>query len=154
MDRLARAGVARVELVGGQASVDEHLQMYNRLDIALDSFPYNGTTTTCEALLMGVPVIALEGQSHAGRVGASLLHAAGVPEFLASSQDEYIEKAVGAAQRARESTQPRTALREKFLASALCDGPAYAARWQEAVRSMWRTWCERKRNQSLPSAHR
>ncbi|MBX3380136.1 MAG: tetratricopeptide repeat protein [Phycisphaeraceae bacterium] len=154
LERLGRAGITqeRIELMGSQTSVAHHLSRYNLLDVALDSFPYNGTTTTCEALLMGVPVIALEGAPHAARVGVSLLHAAGVPEFLASSREDYIEKAVAAATSAQESTQPRTELRQKFLASALCDGPAYAARWQEAVRSMWRTWCERKRNQSSLSA--
>ncbi len=146
LDRMSAAGISRgsVELLGSQASATEHLSLYDRLDVALDTFPYNGTTTTCEALVMGVPVVALEGASHAGRVGASLLHAAGMPEFLACTQDEYVEKAVALAGRSRDSVAPRTALREKLLASSLCDGPAYADRWQNAIRLMWRDWCERK----------
>lgn len=69
----------------------EHLEAYNEIDIALDTFPYNGTTTTCEALLMGVPVISLAGDRHASRVGASLLNQVGLFKFTANSQEEYIQ---------------------------------------------------------------
>ena len=152
--RLARAGVSagRIELAGSQASAADHLSMYNRVDVALDTFPYNGTTTTCESLLMGVPVVSLDGSTHAGRVGASLLHAAAVPDFLAHSPDEYIQRAVSLAPARTDAS--RADLRNRFLGSALCDGPAYAARWHGAISSMWREWCERKRNQSSPSAPR
>ena len=65
--------------------------MYHRVDIALDPFPYNGTTTTCEALWMGVPVVTLRGGRHAGRVGASLLSQIGLPNLIANSVEEYVE---------------------------------------------------------------
>ena len=145
--RLEAVGIARdrVDLAGVQDRPEDHLAMYNRIDIALDTFPYNGTTTTCEALLMGVPVIGLEGTTHAGRVGVSLLHAAGMSEYLASTPEEYVEKAVALAARSGELGTLRPQIRQRLLASALCDGPAYAARWQGAVRSMWQDWCARKR---------
>ncbi len=148
--RLERAGIARerTELVGLQDQPLDHLLCYNRIDLALDTLPYNGTTTTCESLLMGVPVIALEGTAHAGRVGVSLLHAAGIPEFLARTPEDYIEKAVGlAADRGGLGTM-RPEIRRRLLASALCDGPAYAARWHGAIRELWRGWCVRKRGQA------
>src|SRR6185436_1557077 len=90
--RLVRAGVPvqRFELLPWIPSGPDHLAAYRRVDIALDTHPYNGTTTTCEALYMGVPVVALAGRHHASRVGASLLHAVGLPGLVADSPDEYV----------------------------------------------------------------
>lgn len=147
--RLERAGIARdrVELAGLQEKAGDHLRMYDRVDIALDTFPYNGTTTTCEALAMGVPVVALEGVPHAARVGVSLLHAAGFPENLARTESGYVERAAALA----SAPADRQAVRRRLLASALCDGPAYAARWGGAIREMWRSWCECRAG--VPGAH-
>jgi predicted O-linked N-acetylglucosamine transferase (SPINDLY family) len=64
--------------------------LYNQIDIALDTFPYNGTTTTCEALWMGVPVITLAGNTHVSRVGMSLLSNVGLREFIANTPEEYM----------------------------------------------------------------
>lgn len=140
--RLERSGIprARVELAGLQEKAGDHLRMYDRVDIALDTFPYNGTTTTCEALAMGVPVVALEGVPHAARVGVSLLHASGFPENLASTESRYVERAVALA----SAPPDRASVRQRLLSSALCDGPAYAGRWGGAIRTMWREWCERR----------
>ncbi|MBL8885106.1 MAG: hypothetical protein JNK16_00480 [Phycisphaerales bacterium] len=140
--RLEKTGIPRdrVELAGLQDKAQDHLRMYDRVDIALDTFPYNGTTTTCEALAMGVPVVAIEGVSHAARVGVSLLHASGFAENLARTTDEYIERAVALASGAPR----REEVRSRLLASALCDGAAYASRWSGAVRTMWRDWCAKR----------
>lgn len=146
--RLDRAGIARdrFELAGLQEKPQAHLRMYDRVDIALDTFPYNGTTTTCEALAMGVPVVALEGVPHAARVGASLLHASGFTENLAQTPEQYVEKAI-----ARASSLPdRESVRARLLSSPLCDGPAYASRWGGAIRVMWRDWCARR--SALPAS--
>jgi len=156
LKRLAVAGapVERVRLVGKQEAETDHLAMYEQIDLALDTFPYNGTTTTCEAMLMGVPVVTVEGSTHAGRVGLSLLSAAGFPELVARTQAEYIDKAAQCAARVQTLRAERIARSRQMLASALCDGPAYTARWQEAIRWMWRTWCEQKRSRSSPSERR
>lgn len=146
------APIDRIDLVGRQEAEQDHLAMYDRIDIALDSFPYNGTTTTCEALQMGVPVVALEGTTHAGRVGLSLLGACGFPELVARSREQYVGIATDLASKADLLRAQRIDRSQKMLSSALCDGPAYAARWQDAIRSMWRTWCEQKRSRSSPSA--
>ncbi len=98
LDRLAERGVApeRVELIAWLPD-QAHLALYDRVDIALDPFPYNGTTTTCEALWMGVPVVTLRGDRHAGRVGASLLTQIGLTDLIADSVEEYVEIAVALA---------------------------------------------------------
>lgn len=145
--RLERAGIApsRVDLVGLQKESIDHLSMYDKVDIALDTFPYNGTTTTCESLFMGVPVVALEGRTHAARVGVSLLHAVGRTEFLAKTPEQYVDIAVRLASDPAALAPLRDTLHDQLLASTLCDAKGYAARWSDAVRSLWRNWCDRKR---------
>lgn len=141
--RLERAGIPRdrVELAGLQEKPKDHLRMYDKVDIALDTFPYNGTTTTCEALAMGVPVVALEGVPHAARVCVSLLSASGFLHNLARTPEEYVERAVALA----GALPSRESVRSTLLASPLCDGPAYAARWCAAIRRMWQQWSKAKR---------
>jgi predicted O-linked N-acetylglucosamine transferase (SPINDLY family) len=136
-------GVAaeRVEFIGWQAAPADHLALYHRIDVALDPFPYNGTTTTCEALWMGVPLITLAGAHHAGRVGASLLHAVGLESLIADSRDAYVELAVGLARAQEERAALRATLRDKLRASPLCDAPNFARRIESAFREMWRRWC-------------
>ncbi len=149
--RLERVGITseRFELVGLQKESIDHLGMYDRVDIALDTFPYNGTTTTCESLYMGVPVVALEGVPHAARVCVSLLHAVGRTELLAKTPDEYVEIAVRFASDPAALAPLRDALHDGMLASPLCDAKGYAARWSDAVRTLWRGGCERKRAASI-----
>lgn len=150
----AGAPAGSIEFAAKQEEERDHLAMYDRVDIALDTFPYNGTTTTCEALLMGVPVIVLEGSTHAGRVGLSLLTASGFSGLVARSRDEYVALAASLAEDVAGLRASRPERARQMLGSPLCDGPAYASRWQDAIRSMWRLWCERKRSRSSPSAPR
>jgi protein O-GlcNAc transferase len=132
---------SRVEMLGQTRSVAEHLALYSRIDIALDTFPYNGTTTTCEALWMGVPVVTFAGDRHAARVGLSLLTAASLPELVARDAAGFVQTATALATDLPRLTSLRAGLRDRLRASALCDEPAYAARWAEAVRGAWRVWC-------------
>src|SRR5262249_17914221 len=92
-DAFAAAGVAseRIEILPPLADVAEHLALYGRVDIALDPLLYNGTTTTCEALWMGVPVVTLRGDRHAARVGSSILTATGLPSLIAETSDDYVD---------------------------------------------------------------
>jgi predicted O-linked N-acetylglucosamine transferase (SPINDLY family) len=135
--RFAAHGVdaARLDLRGWQPGDAAHLGAYGEVDIALDTFPYNGTTTTCEALWMGVPVVSLAGRGHAARVGASLLTSAGLRAWCASSEDEFREIAAAAAQDATLADL-RAGLRDQVRGSRLCDGLTYARDVESAYRAM------------------
>ena len=137
--RLARAGLAfaRVELCGCTPTTAAHLALYRDLDVALDTFPYHGTTTTCEALWMGVPVVTLRGDRHASRVGASLLTAVGHVEWITRDWDDYVRIA------AALTTTARPGLRDAMRRSALLDHAGQAARFGAALRECWTAWCGR-----------
>ncbi len=144
---LASGGIdpARIEVLPPAPTYREHLDAYRHVDIGLDTFPYHGTTTTCEAMWMGVPIVTLEGDRHASRVGCSLLSAVGMPDLVARTHEEYARIAAElAADRARviacRGSGPET-LRERMRRSPLCDGPAFAARFQRGIRDAWRRWC-------------
>jgi predicted O-linked N-acetylglucosamine transferase (SPINDLY family) len=140
--RLRERGVApeRVEMLPWLDDAIAHQAAYNRVDIALDPFPYNGTTTTCEALWMGVPVVTLSGDRHAGRVGASLLDQIGLTEFVATSVEHYVGIALALARDGERLAQLRQSLRPRMAASSLCDGPAFARKMEAAFRSVWQDW--------------
>ncbi|MBI4184062.1 MAG: tetratricopeptide repeat protein [Proteobacteria bacterium] len=139
----AQAGVAaeRIALHAWIGDPAGHLGLYREVDVALDPFPYNGTTTTCEALWMGVPVVTLAGEAHAGRVGASLLSAAGLPELIAGTADAYVERAVALAADRGRLARLRDGLRRRLAASALTDANAHTRALEAAYREMWRAWC-------------
>lgn len=134
-------GPDRLELLGHTPTPQEHLALYGRVDIALDTFPYNGTTTTCEALWMGVPVVTLAGAVHAGRVGVSLLTAAGLPELIAATPAECVARAAALAGDRDALSRLRAGLRERVRNSRLCDAAGFTRAMEAALRSMWRQWC-------------
>jgi predicted O-linked N-acetylglucosamine transferase (SPINDLY family) len=146
LSRLQCAGIdpARITLLERTTTQSEHLALYSEMDIALDTFPYHGTTTTCEALLMGVPVISRAGDRHASRVGRSLLTAAGRPQWAVLSDDDFVARAVELAQDPARLASLRRELRPALLASPLCDAPAYGRRFAAALRGLW------KNRRSLP----
>ncbi|MCW5765220.1 MAG: hypothetical protein KIT68_04515 [Phycisphaeraceae bacterium] len=135
--RCAEAGIdpGRLDVLSSAADRSGHLAAYGHIDVALDTTPYNGTTTTCEALWMGVPVVALAGDRHAARVGASLLAAAGCGAWVAGTPDAYVQAARSLAAEGRRNDAARASLRAQVRCSALCDGPAYTAGFYGALRS-------------------
>jgi protein O-GlcNAc transferase len=141
--RLGDRGVApeRVELMAFLPDIAGHLALYDRVDIALDPFPYNGTATTCEALWMGVPVITLRGHRHAGRVGASLLTQIGLTDLIANSIEDYVEIALALASDSERLEDLRRTLRPRLVASPMCDEGAFADKMEAALRTMWQHWC-------------
>jgi protein O-GlcNAc transferase len=142
--RLTAAGIdlARVSLLLPERDVVAHLECYRHLDIALDPSPYGGTTTTCEALWMGRPVITLAGDRHASRVGASLLGAIGRPQWVAASPEEFIRIASGLARDRAELKRESAGLRERMEQSPLFDHAGQAGRFADALRACWRHWCD------------
>jgi protein O-GlcNAc transferase len=131
----------RLDIVAWQESPADHLALYGRVDVALDPFPYNGTTTTCEALWMGVPVLTLAGDRHAGRVGASLLTAAGLSGLIARTEAEYVDLAIELGRSPERLQAARAGLSERVRTSKLCDAADFARRIEAAFREMWRRWC-------------
>ncbi|MBI4239022.1 MAG: tetratricopeptide repeat protein [Deltaproteobacteria bacterium] len=141
--RFAAHGIAaaRLELVGWSTDRRDQLSYYRELDLALDPFPYNGTTTTCEALWMGVPVIASWGDRHAARVSASLLTRVGLSECIANDRAGYVTTAVRLANDPDQLATWRAQLRDRMRASSLCDAAAFTRDLEAAYRGMWRAWC-------------
>lgn len=144
IEAFARKGIAesRIVMSGAVESLEAHLNSYAHVDVALDSYPYHGTTTTCEALFMGVPVVTLTGPAHVSRVGASLLRHAGLGECITASGEQYVQCAASWVSRGEELAALRQQLRARLRSSPLMDEPGFARRMEIAYRAMWRRWCE------------
>lgn len=129
---------SRIDLMNRVRTTHEHLRTYDRLDLALDTFPYSGTTTTCQALWMGVPVLTLCGRSHVGRVSASLLRQMGLDDLVASSEEDYIARALQWGNDPARLAALRQEIRPRFLASPLCDAPGFVRKLESLYREAWR----------------
>lgn len=142
-DWFVRQGISRerVELQGFVASAAGHLEVYDRVDIALDPFPYSGTTTSCDALWMGVPLVTLLGPMHAGRVGLSLLAQLGLTDWVARDPAEYLQIAQHWAQRLAELAALRSNLRRRFELSSLRDEAGFTRTLEATYRTLWQAWC-------------
>jgi predicted O-linked N-acetylglucosamine transferase (SPINDLY family) len=138
----AERGVARarLEFLGGTSHRDL-MGKYQRIDIALDPFPYSGGVTTCEALWMGVPVITCPGETFASRHSLSHLSNVGLTETVAPDLDAYVRLAVALAEDLPRLATLRGGLREQMAASPLCDGPRFAENFMRLLRRVWKAWC-------------
>jgi len=139
LSRFAACGVEadRIELAGRTPSKRDHLALYGSVDIALDTYPYNGTTTTCEALWMGVPVVTQAGRRHASRVSASLLESIGLGELVAESEEGFAEIAAALARDPERLASLRRGLRERMESSPLRDEKGFAAAFGNVLEEMW-----------------
>jgi len=138
-ERFAALGVEpeRVELLPTVPGRATHLELYQRVDIGLDTYPYNGTTTTCEAMWMGVPVVTLAGDRHAGRVGVSLLNQVGFGELIGEEEEGYRRAAMELAADRSRLRAVRAGLRGRIEGSTMCDGAAFARAVEDAYEAMW-----------------
>jgi len=119
----------------------EYLEAYSNVDIALDPFPYNGGSTTLDTLWMGVPVVTLAGRLPVQRCGASLLTAAGLPDLVANTPEEYVKTALFLVQAVRTVPDLRRNVRQALQSSPLMDEVGLVRSVEDAYRNMWRAWC-------------
>lgn len=142
LDFLQRLGVdsPRVEFLL-PCPREEYLRYHQRIDIILDTFPYNGHTTSLDALWMGVPVVSLAGQPSVSRAGLSQLNNLGLPELVAHAEDEFVEIAAQLARDPERLKEFRATLRSRMEASVLMDGAHFTRQIEEAYRAMWQRWC-------------
>ncbi len=147
----ASHGIApeRLELLHWSQSLVDHLSLYGRIDIALDTHPYNGTTTTCEALWMGIPVITLAGSVHAARVGCSILSQLGLTDMIAKDPEAYVSLAEDLACDRGRLAHLREELRVRMGSSSLMDAKGFCQDLETAYRDIWKIWmdCGRDKNQ-------
>jgi len=143
LDQFVEQGVdiARLDVRSWTKSRREHLEMYNEVDIGLDTYPYHGTTTTCESMWMGVPVVTRLGNMHVSRVGSSLLSSVGIGELATPDWEKYVDVAVELAQDPTRLSDMRGGLREKMSTSPLMDAIGHARSVEAAFREAWRRWC-------------
>jgi predicted O-linked N-acetylglucosamine transferase (SPINDLY family) len=145
LDLLQREGISpdRIELVARRPRL-QYLDLFHRIDVGLDSFPYNGHTTNLDSFWMGVPVITLVGQTVVGRAGLSQLTNLGLPELIAQTPEQYVQIAAESAGDLPRLAELRRTLRGRMQASPLMDGPRFARNIEAAYRQMWRNWCSRR----------
>ncbi|WP_448192930.1 tetratricopeptide repeat protein [Azospirillum sp. sgz301742] len=141
--RFAAAGAdtSRIVLTSGHAGRDDHLSTYNKLDVAVDTTPYGGMTTSCEALWMGVPVLTLAGERTCGRYGVSLMSAVGLEGFIAKTPEEFAEIGARLDQNRPYLAELRAGMRDRMIRSPLCDERGFAKAVEGAYREMWTRWC-------------
>ena len=126
-----------------KVSTAEYFRIYERMDVALDPFPYGGGTTTCDALWMGVPVVSLAGQTAVGRGGLSILSNLGLADLVARDPDQYVAIAAALAGNLPHLCELRATLRNRMQKSPLMDASGFARNIEAAYRSMWQRWCTR-----------
>ena len=144
LDLFASHGISpdHLDLRSWAATQEDHLRTYHEVDIALDTFPYNGTTTTCEAMWMGVPIVTLAGTSHMARVGVSLLSNVGLPDLVAGSPQDYVRIATDLASDLPRLSELRKGLRERMAGSPLMDAAGFARDIDAEYLQMWRGFKE------------
>jgi predicted O-linked N-acetylglucosamine transferase (SPINDLY family)/predicted SAM-dependent methyltransferase len=134
----------RIELIAWFSTYDEHMGFYSKVDIGLDTYPYHGTTTTCEALYMGIPVVTLAGETHLSRVGVSILKQVGLDELVAESAEAYVTKALKLASNVEMLSTIRKELRGKMDSSPLTKGGLFVKNLEKEYLNIWKKWCEKR----------
>src|SRR5262249_18869464 len=149
LDVLEQEGVApeRVTFAAKQPR-PQYLELYHHIDIGLDTFPYNGQTTTLDAFWLGVPVVTIVGQTAVARTGPSFVRNLGLVELVAATPDQFVSIAVELANDLPRLSRFRATLRERLQNSPLMDAPRFARNIEAAYRSMWERWCASERTRA------
>jgi protein O-GlcNAc transferase len=143
--QFAAHGIALDRLIlEGHSPLAEAMNAYNRIDIALDPFPFGGCTTTADAVWMGVPVVTLRGNRWVGRMSESILSAVGLPELVAANEVEYVKIALQLAADLPELAKRRSAMRSLVESSPFCNGVEFTRQLEAAFRGTWNAWCCRR----------
>ncbi|MEE9290689.1 MAG: tetratricopeptide repeat protein, partial [Alphaproteobacteria bacterium] len=141
--RFAVHGIGPERLVlEGQSPLADYLAAYNRVDVALDPFPFHGATISLDGLWMGVPVVTLRGDRMGAHLGESIAHAAGLSDWIADDDEGYVAMAAALTSDLHRLAELRAGLRERVLASSLYDGARFARHFEDALRGMWQRACD------------
>lgn len=131
----------RVEFVDLRAR-PQYLSTYHRIDLGLDTFPYNGHTTSLDSLWMGVPVVSLMGHTAVSRAGFSQMSNLGLTsELIAQSEEGFVELVKSLANNLHRLRELRSTLRQRMVESPLMNGPLFASHVETVYRQIWRQWC-------------
>jgi predicted O-linked N-acetylglucosamine transferase (SPINDLY family) len=145
LDQFESLGVASGRIaLADRLPRQQYLELYHRIDVALDSFPCNGHTTSLDALWMGVPVVSLLGATVMGRAGFSQLSNLGLPELAGRDVDQYVQIATDLAGNLHRLSDLRATLRQRMQASPLMDAPRFARDIEALYRQIWQRWCEQQ----------
>lgn len=148
LNDFSQASIApeRLMFMGHLPSSQQYLDIYNQVDIALDSYPYNGATTTCETLWMGVPVVTLIGNTHVSRMGLSILSSLGLTELVADTPEAYKDICLKLANDIPYLQKIRAGMRERMMSSPLMDASGFTQRLESIYKELWKTWCQQQQN--------
>lgn len=142
-DYFVNAGISVDRLIfTGPSSLEDMMNEYAEVDIALETIPYNGGTTTFQALWMGVPVIALTGENFCGRMGASIMQHLDMQEWIAENRVSYIETAIKMASDREKLLKTKSQLRDRMMSSPLCDVEGFASELDGIFQKIWKQYCE------------
>lgn len=146
----AKEGIVQERLsLHPRVNMGHYLSLHHQVDICLDTFPYNGGTTTMHALWMGAPTLTLTGHTAAGRVGATILGQMGLDDFIAYNSEDFLQKGLIQASNMTNLAEIRTGFRERFSNSAIGQPALIAAGLERALRVMWQRWCAGQPPQSF-----
>jgi predicted O-linked N-acetylglucosamine transferase (SPINDLY family) len=143
-EQFAQYHIAPDRLLFRRDVPDPHLLLYHNVDIVLDTLPWGGHTTACEALYMGVPVVTLRGATHAARLVPSTLAHAGLADWIADTRDQYVSIAAALAQNQDALASSRSQLRDRVSRSPLADAPGFTRSFERTLRQGWKIWCSRQ----------
>ncbi len=153
VDQFGLVGIEESRLILEKCSPhSDLLARYNDIDIAMDTFPYSGGLTTCEALWMGVPVITKPGETFASRHSLSHLSTVGLPQLVSDDGHDYVGKAAALAEDIPQLAALRAELRDRIAKSPLCDGKKFAVDFGSLMRRIWRDWCATQKGSGTPAA--